>query len=75
MLITTAEYKYLFGDTPKEKITNDDIVQQRVFCEKARSISEPDSSFRTYQEVGIIYDEYGTARPSIIEKTGFEMEN
>ena len=27
MLITTAEYKYLFGDNPKEKITNDDIVQ------------------------------------------------
>ena len=34
MLITTAEYKYLFGDTPKEKITNDDIVRQRIFCEK-----------------------------------------
>ena len=56
MLITTAEYKYLFGDNPKEKIINDDIVQQRVFCKKARSISEPDSAFRTYQEVGIIYD-------------------
>ena len=75
MLITTAEYKYLFGDTPKEKITNDDIMQQRIFCEKARSISEPDSAFYTYQEAGIIYDEYGTARPGIIEKNGFEMEN
>ena len=75
MLITTAEYKYLFGDSPKEKITNDEIVRQRVFCEKKRSISEPDSAFRTYQEVGIIYDEYGTTRPGIIEKTGFEMEN
>ena len=75
MLITTAEYKYLFGDSPKEEITNDDIVQQRIFCEKVRSISEPASSFRTYQEVGIIYDEYGTVRPGIIEKTGFEMEN
>ena len=75
MLITTAEYKYLFGDNPKEEITNDEIMRQRTFCEKARSISEPDSSFRTYQEVGIIYDEYGTAQPGIIEKTGFEMEN
>ena len=75
MLITTAEYKYLFGDSPKEEITNDDIVRQRIFCEKARSILESASTFRTYQEVGIIYDEYGTARPGIIEKTGFEMEN
>ena len=75
MLITTAEYKYLFGDSPKEEITNDEIVRQRVFCEKERSIAEPASAFRTYQEVGIIYDEYGTARPGIIEKTGFEMEN
>ena len=75
MLITTAEYKYLFGDSPKEEITNDEIVQQRAFCEKARSIAEPDSAFRTYQEVGTIYDEYGTVRPGIIEKTGFEMEN
>ena len=75
MLITTAEYKYLFGDSPKEKITNDDIVRQRIFCEKARSISEPDSAFRTYQEVGIIYDEYGTARQKKKKKTGFEMEN
>ena len=56
MLITTAEYKYLFGDSPKEEITNDKIVRQRIFCEKARSISEPTSAFRTYQEVGIIYD-------------------
>ena len=56
MLITTAEYKYLFGDSPKEEITNDDIVQQWIFCEKVRSISEPAPSFRTYQEVGIIYD-------------------
>ena len=75
MLITTAEYRYLFGDNPKEKITNDDIVRQLVFREKERSIAEPVSAFRTYQEVGIIYDEYGTARPGIIEKTGFEMEN
>ena len=29
MLITTAEYKYFFGDNPKEKITNDDIIQKR----------------------------------------------
>ena len=75
MLITIAEYKYLFGDSPKEEITNDEIMRQWTFCEKARSIAEPTSAFRTYQEVGIIYDEYGTARPSIIEKTGFEMEN
>ena len=75
MLITTAEYKYLFGDNPKEEITNDEIVRQRIFCEKARSIAEPTSAFRTYQEVGIIHDEYGTARPGIIEKTRFEMEN
>ena len=27
MLITTAEYKYLFGDSPKEEITNDKIVR------------------------------------------------
>ena len=75
MLITTAEYKYLFGDSQKEKITNDDIVRQRIFCEKARSISEPDSAFRTYQEVGIIYDEYETMHIEIVEKIEFEMEN
>ena len=75
MLITTAEYKYLFGDSPKEEIINDEIVRQRVFCKKERSIAEPTSAFRTYQEVGIIYNEYGTAQPGIIEKTGFEMEN
>lgn len=75
MLISTAEYKYLFGDKPKEEVSNDEIMRQRVFREKARSIAEPASAFRTYQEVDIIYDEYGTARPGIIEKTGFEMEN
>ena len=33
------------------------------------------SDFYTWKESGIVYDEYGTARPGIIEKTGFEMEN
>ena len=56
MLITTAEYKYLFGDNPKEKITNDEIMRQWAFCKKSRSIAEQASTFRTYQEVGIIYD-------------------
>ena len=36
MLIITAEYKYLFGDSPKEKITNDDIIQKRGQLSKIR---------------------------------------
>lgn len=74
MLITTAEYKYLFSDSPKEKITNDDIIQKR--CEKAKNQTRDDTSdFYTWKESGIIYDEYGIPHIEIIEKIGFEMEN
>ena len=74
MLITTAEYKYLFGDSPKEKITNDDIIQK--WGQRAKIQTYDDTSdFYTWKESGITYDEYGTLHVGIIEKTGFEMEN
>ena len=41
MLITTAEYKYLFGDSPKEKITNDDIIQKHY--EKTQNQTRDDT--------------------------------
>lgn len=74
MLITTAEYKYLFGDTPKEEIINNDIVQQRGQRAKIQTYDDS-SDFYTWKESGITYDEYGTPHVGIIEKTGFEMEN
>ena len=74
MLITTAEYKYLFGDSPKEEITNDEIVRQRGQRAKIQ-VYDDASDFYTWKESGIVYDEYGTPHVGIIEKTGFEMEN
>ena len=74
MLITTAEYKYLFGDNPKEKITNNNIIQKRGQRTKIQTYYYS-SDFYTWKESGIVYDEYGTPHVGIIEKTGFEMEN
>ena len=74
MLITTAEYKYLFGDSPKEEITNDDIIEKRGQRAKIHAYDDA-SDFYTWKESGIIYDEYGNPHIGIIEKTGFEMEN
>lgn len=74
MLIITVEYKYLFGDNPKEEITNDDIIQKRGQRAKIQ-IYDDASDFYIWKESRIIYDEYGTPHVEIIEKTGFEMEN
>ena len=74
MLITTAEYKYLFGDNSKEKITNDDIIQKQGQRAKIQTYDDA-SDFYTWKESGIIYDEYGTPHVGIIKKTGVEMEN
>ena len=74
MLITTAEYKYLFGDNPKEKITNDDIIQKRGQRAKIQTYDDA-SDFYIWKESGIIYDEYETLHIGIVEKIEFEMEN
>ena len=74
MLITTAEYKYLFGDNPKEEITNDDIIQKRGQRAKIQTYDDA-SDFYIWKESGIIYDEYETLHIGIVEKIEFEMEN
>lgn len=46
MLISTFEYHALFGDKPKEKISNEDIIKERD--KKSESSLCDNSSFRTW---------------------------
>ena len=61
MVMTTFEYNALL-----EKIKRKE--------NKKKKKKEKTSTFHTWKEPGIIYDEYGAPHLGIVEKTGFEGE-
>lgn len=73
MLISTFEYKALFKDRPINSVSNRDIEIARQNAQQ--NSPKEKSSFHTWNDIGVTYDEYGTPKISIIEKTGFEMNN
>ena len=60
MLMTTFEYKALL-----RRIENENKIEKN----KTDSSS---SSFYTWKEPGIVYDEWGNSHLGVVEKTGFE---
>ena len=72
MLISTFEYHALFGDKPKEKISNEDIIKERGKRSKLHLYD--DSGFHTWQQPEIVSDEYGNTKIVIATKTGFKNE-
>lgn len=72
MLISTFEYHALFGNKPKEKISNEDIIKERD--KKSESSLCDNSNFHTWQQPDIVSDEYGNTKIKIVTKTGFENE-
>lgn len=66
MVMTTFEY-YALLERIKEEERNVGKKQK-----EKKELSS--SSFYTWKEPGIIYDEWGNAHLGIIEKTGFERE-
>lgn len=63
MVMTTFEYYALLERIKKE---------EKNIGKKQKESSS--SSFHTWKEPGIIYDEWGNAHLDIVEKTGFERE-
>ena len=57
MLMTTFEYQALLRG-----IGNEDKIEK----------NKTDSSFYTWKEPGIVYDEWGNSHLGVVEKTGFE---
>lgn len=72
MLISTFEYHALFGDKPKEKISNEDIIKERD--KRNELLLYDNSGFHTWQQPEIVSDEYGNTKIEIVTKTGFENE-
>ena len=76
MIMSTFEYMNLFGNKDKNEVTEEDVIKARKkYRERINNNRESSSSFRTYNTVGIIIDEYGSETIGIINKTGFEMDN
>ena len=73
MLISTFEYHALFGDKPKEKISNEDIIKERG--KRSELHLYEDSGFLTWQQPENVSDEYGNTKIEIVTKTGFENED
>ncbi len=72
MLISTFEYHALFGDKPKEKISNEDIIKER--SKRSKLSLHENSGFYTWQQPEMVSDEYGNTKIEIVTKTGFENE-
>lgn len=60
MLISTFEYHALFGDKPKEKISNEDITKERG--KRSELPLYDDSSFHIWEQPEIVSDEYGNTK-------------
>lgn len=73
MLISTFEYHALFGDKPKEKISNEDIIKKRGKRSEL-PLYDDNSGFHIWQQPEIVSDEYGNTKIEIVTKTGFENE-
>lgn len=76
MIMSIFEYMSLFGNKDKNEITEEDVIKARKkYRKKMNNNKESSSSFRTYDTIGIILDEYGSETIGIVNKTGFEMDN
>ena len=73
MIITTAEYKALFGNKNPAEVSNENIIKAREETSQLDA-GRTSSTFRTWKEPGIVYDEWGNASVGIVERTGFEGE-
>ena len=65
---------HFFGDKPKEKISNEDIIKERGKRSKL-PLYHDSSNFYTWQQPEIVSDEYGNTKIEIVTKTGFENED
>lgn len=70
MMISTFEYKALFGNKNPNEISNEDIINKR----KQIKYEDNSTEFHTWKEPSVIYNEWGDPSIGIIEKTGFEGE-
>ena len=74
MVMSTAEYKALFGNKNPNEVSNEDIKKARKkYLNNRRSKSNKE--FKTWQKPGIITDEWGNQKVEIVTKTGFEDES
>lgn len=73
MVMSTAEYKALFGNKNPNEVSNEDIKKARKkYWDNRRS--KPNKEFKTWQELGIITDEWGNQKVGVVTRTGFENE-
>lgn len=66
MVMTTFEYYALLEKIKEEEEKNINKEQK-----EKESLS---SSFYTWKELGVVYDEWGSPHLGMVEKTGFEGE-
>lgn len=71
--MSTAEYKALFGNKNPNEVSNEDIKKARKKYWNNRR-PKSDKEFKTWQEPGIITDEWSNQKVGIVTRTGFENE-
>lgn len=75
MLMSTFEYKTLFGDKNPNGISAEEIEEKRKEYFNTISQSNKSNNFTTFKKPGIIIDDNGETAIKIAEYTGFEMDN
>ena len=75
MLMSTFEYKTLFGDKNPNEISAVEIEEKRKEYFNTISQSNKSNNFTTFKKPGIIIDDNGETVIKIAEYTGFEMDN
>ena len=75
MLMSTFEYKTLFGDKNPNEISAEEIEEKRKEYFNTISQSNKSNNFTTFKKPGIIIDDNGETVIKIAEYTGFEMDN
>lgn len=75
MLMSTFEYKTLFGDKNSNEISAEEIEEKRKEYFNTISQSNKSNNFTTFKKPGIIIEDDGKTVIKIAEYTGFEMDN
>lgn len=75
MLMSTFEYKTLFGDKNPNEISAEEIEEKRKEYFNTISQSNKSNNFTTFKKPGIIIEDDGKTVIKIAEYTGFEMDN
>ena len=75
MLMSTFEYKTLFGDKNPNEISVEEIEEKRKEYFNTISQSNKSNNFTTFKKPGIIIEDDGKTVIKIAEYTGFEMDN